>query len=174
MKIKCGCGAEAIVFCSDPINFSFCEIHCENCRRTEKAITQENCIEKWRQRMKEYICVETLKQQDFQDYSNTDVAYAIDSCPREDVEKVTRCGDCAFSANHMERCCLCTKSEKYMKVTDFCSYGVPSKEHKYQLCDFIRKCHDEWLKKQYDFETDETLAQWLSAYLVDNYYIIKK
>lgn len=32
--------------------------------------------------MKEYIEVGTLKKQDFQDYSNTDVEYAIDHCPR--------------------------------------------------------------------------------------------
>lgn len=35
--------------------------------------------------MKEYIDVEVLKKQDFQDYSNTDVEYAIDHCPRADV-----------------------------------------------------------------------------------------
>jgi predicted glycosyltransferase involved in capsule biosynthesis len=32
--------------------------------------------------MKEYIQVSVLKQQDFQDYSKTDVEYAIDHCPR--------------------------------------------------------------------------------------------
>lgn len=32
--------------------------------------------------MREYIQVSVLKQQDFQDYSKTDVEYAIDHCPR--------------------------------------------------------------------------------------------
>lgn len=32
--------------------------------------------------MREYIQVSVLRQQDFQDYSNTDVEYAIDHCPR--------------------------------------------------------------------------------------------
>lgn len=36
--------------------------------------------------MKEYVDVEVLKQQDFQDFSNTDVMHAIDNCPRADVE----------------------------------------------------------------------------------------
>lgn len=31
--------------------------------------------------MRKYIQVSVLKQQDFQDYSNTDVEYAIDHCP---------------------------------------------------------------------------------------------
>lgn len=35
--------------------------------------------------MKEYVDVQVLKQQDFQDYSKTDVQYAIDHCPRADV-----------------------------------------------------------------------------------------
>lgn len=38
--------------------------------------------------MKEYVDVEVLKQQDFQDFSNTDVMHAIDHCPRADVESV--------------------------------------------------------------------------------------
>ena len=38
--------------------------------------------------MKEYVDVEILKQQDFQDFSNTDVMHAIDHCPRADVEHV--------------------------------------------------------------------------------------
>ena len=38
--------------------------------------------------MKEYVDVEVLKQQDFQDFSNTDVMHAIDNCPRADVEPV--------------------------------------------------------------------------------------
>lgn len=38
--------------------------------------------------MKEYVDVEVLKQQDFQDFSNTDVMHAIDHCPRADVEPV--------------------------------------------------------------------------------------
>lgn len=38
--------------------------------------------------MKEYVDVEILKQQDFQDFSNADVMYAIDHCPRADVEHV--------------------------------------------------------------------------------------
>lgn len=38
--------------------------------------------------MKEYVDVEILKQQDFQDFSNTDVMHAIDHCPRADVEPV--------------------------------------------------------------------------------------
>ena len=32
--------------------------------------------------MREYIQVSVLQQQDFQDYSKTDVEYAIDHCPR--------------------------------------------------------------------------------------------
>ena len=32
--------------------------------------------------MREYIQVSVLRQQDFQDYSKTDVEYAIDHCPR--------------------------------------------------------------------------------------------
>jgi hypothetical protein len=32
-----------------------------------------------------YVDVDLLKQQDFQDYSNTDVEYAIDHCPTADV-----------------------------------------------------------------------------------------
>ena len=38
--------------------------------------------------MKEYVDVEVLKQQDFQDFSNTDVMQAINHCPRADVEPV--------------------------------------------------------------------------------------
>lgn len=38
--------------------------------------------------MKEYVDVEVLKQQDFQDFSNNDVMHAIDHCPRADVEPV--------------------------------------------------------------------------------------
>lgn len=38
--------------------------------------------------MKEYVDVEVLKQQDFQDFSNTDVMHAINHCPRADVEPV--------------------------------------------------------------------------------------
>ena len=38
--------------------------------------------------MKEYVDVEVLKQQDFQDFSNSDVMHAIDHCPRADVEPV--------------------------------------------------------------------------------------
>lgn len=38
--------------------------------------------------MKEYVDVEVLKQQDFQDFSNTDVMCAIDHCPRADVEPI--------------------------------------------------------------------------------------
>ena len=38
--------------------------------------------------MKEYVDIEVLKQQDFQDFSNTDVMHAIDYCPRADVEPV--------------------------------------------------------------------------------------
>lgn len=38
--------------------------------------------------MKEYVDIEVLKQQDFQDFSNIDVMYAIDHCPRVDVEPV--------------------------------------------------------------------------------------
>ena len=38
--------------------------------------------------MKEYVDVEILKQQDFRDFSNTDVMHAIDNCPRADVEPV--------------------------------------------------------------------------------------
>ena len=37
--------------------------------------------------MKEYIDVQVLKQQDFQDYSREDVEYAIDHCPRAAVEQ---------------------------------------------------------------------------------------
>jgi hypothetical protein len=35
--------------------------------------------------MAKFIDVEVLKQQDFQDYSKTDVEYAIDLCPIADV-----------------------------------------------------------------------------------------
>jgi hypothetical protein len=35
--------------------------------------------------MAKFIDVEVLKQQDFQDYSKTDVEYAIDHCPIADV-----------------------------------------------------------------------------------------
>ena len=38
--------------------------------------------------MKEYVDVEVLKQQDFQDFSNTDVMHAINNCPRVDVMPV--------------------------------------------------------------------------------------
>jgi hypothetical protein len=35
--------------------------------------------------MAEYVDVALLKSQDFQDYSDMDVQYAIDHCPRADV-----------------------------------------------------------------------------------------
>lgn len=35
--------------------------------------------------MKKYVDIEVLKQQDFQDFSNTDVWCAIDNCPIANV-----------------------------------------------------------------------------------------
>lgn len=49
--------------------------------------------------MKEYVDVEVLKQQDFQDFSNTDVMHAINHCPRADVEPV-RQGHWILDAEH--------------------------------------------------------------------------
>ena len=42
----------------------------------------------------------------------------------KDVLNITRCGECMFSSN-INRTCLCSKSGKYMRVNDFCSYGTP-------------------------------------------------
>lgn len=42
----------------------------------------------------------------------------------KDVLNITRCGECMFSSN-ISRTCLCSKSGKYMRVNDFCSYGTP-------------------------------------------------
>lgn len=38
--------------------------------------------------MTRYIDAEVLKNEDFQDFSNTDVMYAIDHCPTADVQEV--------------------------------------------------------------------------------------
>ena len=38
--------------------------------------------------MSRYVDVDVLKKQDFQDYSNSDVEYAIDHCPTADVVEV--------------------------------------------------------------------------------------
>lgn len=40
------------------------------------------------------IDADELKRQDFQDFSNTDVWYAIDNCPTIDAVPVVRCKDC--------------------------------------------------------------------------------
>ena len=40
--------------------------------------------------MPKYIDADILKQQDFQDFSNTDVMNAIDRCPAADVKPVVR------------------------------------------------------------------------------------
>lgn len=45
------------------------------------------------------------------------------------VLKIVRCGECQFSSNR-NKTCLCSKSGKYMKVTDFCCYGEEEKEVK--------------------------------------------
>ena len=46
-----------------------------------------------------------------------------------DVLKIVRCGECNFSSGG-NRTCLCSKSGKYMKVTDFCCYGEEETEVK--------------------------------------------
>lgn len=45
------------------------------------------------------------------------------------VIKIIHCGECQFSSNR-NRTCLCSKSGKYMKVTDFCCYGEEETEVK--------------------------------------------
>ena len=40
-------------------------------------------------KIKKYIDAEILKQQDFQDFSNTDVFNAINDCPAAKVRKIT-------------------------------------------------------------------------------------
>ncbi len=44
--------------------------------------------------MSRYVDVDILKKQDFQDYSDTDVEYAIDHCPTADVVEIERLKEC--------------------------------------------------------------------------------
>ena len=74
-----------------------------------------------------YIDAELLKQQDFQDYSKTDVEYAIDHCPTADVVEVVRCKDCKYctKAVSIENTYFCVVGSNATDTTldNFCSYG---------------------------------------------------
>lgn len=65
-----------------------------------------------------------LKQQDFQDFSNTDVFYAIDNCPIIDAVPVVRCKDCIYYEPELGTdlgwCPVCSFVRR---DDDFCSYG---------------------------------------------------
>lgn len=70
-----------------------------------------------------------LKRQDFQDFSNTDVFYAIDHCPIVDAVPVVRCRDCKH--NGEPTCQMSTRDDDgsvacWNDDSDFCSYGERS------------------------------------------------
>ena len=83
--------------------------------------------------MSRYVDVDILKKQDFQDYSDTDVEYAIDHCPTADVVKVVRCKACKYWDN-VKLYAVSNKKRNHKGVglcirrgatngEDFCSYG---------------------------------------------------
>lgn len=85
-----------------------------------------------------------LKQQDFQDFSNTDVFYAIDRCPTIEAVPVVRCCECDLWNNWDSTgdkslgtfACSCAHWSVedgytvYTKPNDFCSYGERMDEEK--------------------------------------------
>ena len=74
--------------------------------------------------MKKYVEVEELKSQDFQDYSKTDVEYAINNCPKANVVEVVRCFDCQNGDfNEMEEEGFCWYHDIKVDKCDFCSFG---------------------------------------------------
>ena len=78
--------------------------------------------------MARYIDAELLKQQDFQDYSKTDVEYAIDHCPTADVVEVVHCKDCKHGHWNQETChgkpiYYCDRTDLQVSKFSFCSYG---------------------------------------------------
>lgn len=84
--------------------------------------------------MKEYVDVEVLKQQDFQDFSNTDVMHAIDNCPRADVESV-RHGCWIVGMDFSDGtgafiCSLCGHAEKWNEPYCNCGAKMDGKENK--------------------------------------------
>ncbi len=82
---------------------------------------------------KEYIEKEILKAQDFQDFSPSDVLYAIEHCPTADVVAVTRCKNCRYFYKAKSRIGDAIVTSPLCKITgaatsanDFCSYGEKS------------------------------------------------
>lgn len=96
--------------------------------------------------MKEYVDVQVLKQQDFQDYSNTDVEYAIDHCPRADVAEVVRCRDC-IKRNTPDcamyyKCSVCGGQWNWENDNGFCSFGE-RKEAEHPATDVVPKAYSK-------------------------------
>lgn len=52
-----------------------------------------------------------------------DFVTMICNAPTVDAVPIVRCGECKWASNIRRRTCLCARSNKYMRVTDFCSYG---------------------------------------------------